>query len=807
MVCKATATETEPQTSSEPSIVSAATAEGSRTPFFEPSTSRTRLFVREMQEEVLRVGREAMRARKCTTLWSGASSVAAADVVANGAVGDGTAHASVLPVAAADIAMNGTVEAGPAVNESLAGSSSAATGNGVEAVSKHGSGRPRKLAPNVINCSEQEMGIGTEGSPARKQADTPVMTAAAMDSVLRGKVEEVASVGPNEKKIAPGEESESSKVDDEQLTAASADRKAAKEESHRFSVENPPGCGSFEGMSNGERIHGLLPEELGGSSEKCQEGEGEVAADGDEDSDVEGIPRDAKLHLSSEAMMGSSRQPSPSSSSSKETERSREKGGSRASSRYAEGGRRGSVRGRDERRRRKPFPSPRRDPSSSSSQSRSSSGSWRSGSHKRRQLSASSWGSSEEDSRGESRSSREISRSRSRGSSRRSVPRTYSRRSVGRFSRKRVGKTDNHSSYSSDSSGPGRRERQGSNHRRGRECESRSPRRGKRYSRSPRRGERDSRTPRRQARISSSRERSRSEGVTEERGFSLRSSKVRNRRGRRRRGRRRRRRRRRRSGDPDEREHSGSQSLVRRSRQGSRPPDQKSRSSESRSRCILSRDSRPPPSRSQRLESRGSRSPGRRSHDSEDDRAVSSNVESDSSVVSKRVSTLKRDSGNGVEAHSSEFRGDDSGGLKWEEELSSSQTTAPAHVVGASLPVDVDEDDSDSSAESEDSVTFAPALQVMKAKYGDNFYRDLGVEANERLKEEQEVIRVREGQRKGTMPPTEDPTKVAREMVGVMIPGASRKLPRDVHRKILEMFQVIILEPFYYPSRSEVREE
>lgn len=191
---------------------------------------------------------------------------------------------------------------------------------------------------------------------------------------------------------------------------------------------------------------------------------------------------------------------------------------------------------------------------------------------------------------------------------------------------------------------------------------------------------------------------------------------------------------------------------------------------------------------------------------------MSSNVESDSSVVSKRVSTLKQDSGNGVETHSSKCRSVGNGMLR-EEEFSSSQTTAPSHVVEESpaketqtLSVDVDGDDSDSSAESEDSVTFAPALLVMKAKYGDNFYRDLGVEANERLKDEQEIIRVREGQRKGTMPPTEDPTKVAREMVGVMIPGASRKLPRDVYRKILEMFQVIILEPFYYPLRSEVRE-
>lgn len=801
MVCKATASETEPRTSSKQSIVSVAITGESRTPFFEPSTSRTRLFVREMQEEVLRVGRDAMRARKSTTLCSGASSVVAADAAMNGAVGASTPHAGVLPVAADDIAVNGNVREGSVVNGSLAGSSSAAAGNGVEVVSKQGSGRPTKLAPNVPDGSESEMGIGTEGSPARKQRDAPARTGVATDSVLKGKVEEVASVCPNEKHITLGEESGFSKVDDnDQLiaaAAAAADRKVADEESHCVSVENPLGCGSFEGISNGERIQGLLPQELGGSSERCQEGEGEIVTDDGEEIDVEGIPSDAKLHPVSEPVIGLSRQSSSSSSSSGENERSREKERSRSSSRHSEDDKRGSVRGRDERSRRKSFPFQRRDPSTSSSQrssqSRSSSGSSRSGSRKRRKRSASSCGSFVEDSRGESRSSREILRSRSRDSS---------RRSFGRFFRRRNGKAVNNSSYSSDSSGPGGREREGSIHRRDRDCESRSPGCGKRHSRSPRRKERDSRAPRRQARVSSSRERSRSEGVPEERELSLRSSEVRNRRGRRHRGRRRRRR----SEDPGEQEHSGSQSLARRSRRGSRPRDQQSGSIESRSRHILSRDSRSPPSK-----------PQRSSHDSEDDRDMSSNVESDSSVVSKRVIALKQDSSNGVETHSSKCRSDGNGGLLREEEFSSSQTMALSHVVGEASPaketqtlsvdVDGDGDGSDSNAESEDSVTFAPALLVMKAKYGDNFYKDLGVEANERLKEEQEVIRVREGQREGTMPPTEDSTKVAREMVGVMIPGASRKLPRDVHRKILEMFQVIILEPFYYPSRSEVRKE
>ena len=117
----------------------------------------------------------------------------------------------------------------------------------------------------------------------------------------------------------------------------------------------------------------------------------------------------------------------------------------------------------------------------------------------------------------------------------------------------------------------------------------------------------------------------------------------------------------------------------------------------------------------------------------------------------------------------------------------------------------VGEKDGAYSSDSDDSVTFVPALRSVKAKYGDDFYKVFRVEAMERLEEEKEVIRVEEGQRLGTMPPSESPSKKARDITGVMIPRATRKLPRDVHRKILDMFQVVILEPLYYPPPSEVR--
>lgn len=43
-----------------------------------------------------------------------------------------------------------------------------------------------------------------------------------------------------------------------------------------------------------------------------------------------------------------------------------------------------------------------------------------------------------------------------------------------------------------------------------------------------------------------------------------------------------------------------------------------------------------------------------------------------------------------------------------------------------------------------------------------------------------------------------------REIYGMMIQEASVKLPRDVHRAILDLFQVIILEPNHYPPSFEL---
>ena len=80
----------------------------------------------------------------------------------------------------------------------------------------------------------------------------------------------------------------------------------------------------------------------------------------------------------------------------------------------------------------------------------------------------------------------------------------------------------------------------------------------------------------------------------------------------------------------------------------------------------------------------------------------------------------------------------------------------------------------------------------------------LGVEAEERLGLEMDDIRVRVGQEAGELPPTEDQAKKPREIVSMLIPKASRKLPRDVYRQVLESFQIMILEPYYYPAVSTV---
>lgn len=103
---------------------------------------------------------------------------------------------------------------------------------------------------------------------------------------------------------------------------------------------------------------------------------------------------------------------------------------------------------------------------------------------------------------------------------------------------------------------------------------------------------------------------------------------------------------------------------------------------------------------------------------------------------------------------------------------------------------------------SEVSDTEIGAMRSLMEIHGTDWRRVLGVESEEKLKMEMEEIRIRVGQEAGELPPTEDQAKMPRIVVSVMIPKASRKLPRDVHRKLLDSFQVMILEPLYYPVCS-----
>lgn len=125
----------------------------------------------------------------------------------------------------------------------------------------------------------------------------------------------------------------------------------------------------------------------------------------------------------------------------------------------------------------------------------------------------------------------------------------------------------------------------------------------------------------------------------------------------------------------------------------------------------------------------------------------------------------------------------------------SAAATAPGGNGGAR------EYDSESSMTDTD----VTALRSMVAQHGMDWREKIGFEAHEALAEEKETIKVRKKQALGELPPDEDPKLKARQIMSVMIRTASLKLPHEVHRKILDIFQVMILEPYYYPPIDEVR--
>lgn len=132
----------------------------------------------------------------------------------------------------------------------------------------------------------------------------------------------------------------------------------------------------------------------------------------------------------------------------------------------------------------------------------------------------------------------------------------------------------------------------------------------------------------------------------------------------------------------------------------------------------------------------------------------------------------------------------------------SSGSLAGCDAVAATVGGGGSTGDGSESPWSDVSDTEIGALRSLKEIHGEDWRRVLGVEAEERLGLEMDEIRVRVGQEAGELPPTEDQAKKPREIVSMLVPKASRKLPRDVYRQVLESFQILILEPFHYPAVS-----
>lgn len=114
-----------------------------------------------------------------------------------------------------------------------------------------------------------------------------------------------------------------------------------------------------------------------------------------------------------------------------------------------------------------------------------------------------------------------------------------------------------------------------------------------------------------------------------------------------------------------------------------------------------------------------------------------------------------------------------------------------------------DDYDSDSSDVSDTEVA---AMRSIIRRHGADWREKPEIEPEDLLAEEKETIKIRARQEQGELPPDEDSSvNKPRVIDGLLIQHASRKLPHEVHRKILDIFQVIILEPYYYPPECQVR--
>lgn len=110
-------------------------------------------------------------------------------------------------------------------------------------------------------------------------------------------------------------------------------------------------------------------------------------------------------------------------------------------------------------------------------------------------------------------------------------------------------------------------------------------------------------------------------------------------------------------------------------------------------------------------------------------------------------------------------------------------------------------EDGDSSDVSDTEVA---ALRSIVRQHGSGWRELEGIEPDDLLAEEIENIKVRAMQERGEMPPDEDSRLKPREIGSLMIRGASLKLPPEVHRMMLDIFQITILEPDYYPPMNQV---
>lgn len=191
-----------------------------------------------------------------------------------------------------------------------------------------------------------------------------------------------------------------------------------------------------------------------------------------------------------------------------------------------------------------------------------------------------------------------------------------------------------------------------------------------------------------------------------------------------------------------------------------------------------------------------------------DGRADVTKCGGDSSVAGTKASSVSGGGGGGG--------GDGSKSGTKKREQSRSPEASPAGPAdgkqgagGAAATASADDDKGGDGDESESdwsvvSDTEVRGIRSLMQKHGEDWRSVLGVEADERLDMEIEAIKVQNDQLSGALPPSEDPAKKARSILSVMIAKASRKLPRAVHRQILDTFQVIILEPYHYPPVCKV---